>query len=163
MPQLEFGTFLPQLVWLAITFVVLYLLMARVALPRVAEVMDERKKRLDHDLEEAARLKRETESAIADYESALASARTKAQAIGAEIRARMAAEAAAQRAKVDAELADRTKAAEASIFAARDAALATLSGVAGSAASDIVTKLTGIAPAQGVVDAAVASAMSRRG
>src|SRR3546814_20450305 len=80
MPQLETAAFLPQLVWLAITFVVLYLLMAKVALPRVAGVLDERKKRLDHDLEEAARLKRETEKAIAEYEQALASARNNAQA-----------------------------------------------------------------------------------
>lgn len=163
MPQLDFGTYLPQLVWLAITFAVLYLLMAKVALPRVAEVMDERKKRLDHDLEEAARLKRETETAIADYEAALSSARAKAQAIGADIRAKMAADAASQRARVDAELAERTRAAEARILAAKDAALASLSGVAGEAAAGIVTKLTGAAPAPGSVEAAVSSALSRRG
>src|SRR3546814_8652286 len=86
----------------SITFVVLYLLMAKVALPRVAGVLDERKKRLDHDLEEAARLKRETEQAIAEYEQALASARNKAQAIAGDARARMTAAAAAVRAKVEA-------------------------------------------------------------
>ena len=74
MPQLETATFLPQLVWLLITFVLLYVLMAKVALPRVAAVIDERKRRVDHDLEEAARLKRETEKAIAEYEQALAQA-----------------------------------------------------------------------------------------
>lgn len=145
MPQLDVSTFLPQIVWLAISFVLLYVLMAKVALPRVAEVMDERKRRLDHDLEEAARLKRETESAIAEYEAALSAARAKAQAIGGEVRARLAADAAAERARVEADIADRTKAAEASITAKKDAALASISTVAGEAARDIVAKLTGAA------------------
>ncbi|MBP7063949.1 F0F1 ATP synthase subunit B' [Ferrovibrio sp.] len=145
MPQLDTATFLPQLVWLAITFAVLYVLMAKVALPRVAGVMDERKRRLDHDLEEAARLKRETETAIAEYEAALAAARAKAQGIGGEMRARLAADAAAERAKIDAELVSATKAAETRILASKDAALAQLSGVADATARDIVAKLTGAA------------------
>ncbi|WP_430397066.1 F0F1 ATP synthase subunit B' [Ferrovibrio sp.] len=145
MPQLDVSTFLPQIVWLAISFVLLYVLMARIALPRVAEVMDERKRRLDHDLEEAARLKRETESAIAEYEAALSAARAKAQGIGGEVRARLSADAAAERARVEADIAERTKAAEASITAKKDAALASISTVAGEAARDIVAKLTGAA------------------
>lgn len=157
MPQLDTATFLPQLVWLAITFVLLYVLMAKVALPRVADVMDERKRRLDHDLEEAARLKRETETAIAEYEAALASARAKAQGIGGDIRAKLAAEAAAERARVDAQIAETTKKAEASILAAKEAALSSLSGVAGETARDIVAKLTGSAPDQAAVTAAIAA------
>lgn len=162
MPQLEVGTFLPQLVWLAITFVLLYVLMAKVALPRVAEVMEERRKRLDHDLEEAARLKRETETAIAEYEAALAKARAQAQSIAGETRSRIAADASAERSKVDADLAAATKAAEARIHAAKEAALASLSGMAGEAASEIVSRLSGIAPANDTVQGAVAKALAAR-
>lgn len=161
MPQLETATFLPQLVWLAITFVVLYLLMAKVALPRVAGVLDERKKRLDHDLEEAARLKRETEKAIAEYEQALASARSKAQAIAGDARARMSADAAAVRAKVEAEIGEHAKAAEASILAAKQQALGALKSVAVDAAADVVARLSGTAPAADAVEAAVTKAMAR--
>ncbi len=145
MPQLDTATFLPQLVWLAISFVVLYLLMAKVALPRVAGVMDERKRRLDHDLEEAARLKRETETAIAEYEAALAAARAKAQGIGGEVRARIAADAAAERSKIDADITASTKAAETRILVSKEAALASLSTVADATAREIVGKLTGTA------------------
>jgi len=162
MPQLEVGTFLPQLVWLAITFVLLYVLMAKVALPRVAEVMEERRKRLDHDLEEAARLKRETEAAIAEYEAALAKARAQAQSIAGETRVRISADASAERGKVDADIAAATKAAEARILAAKDAALASLSGMAGEAASDIVSRLAGVSPANDAVQGAVAKALSAR-
>jgi len=161
MPQLETATFLPQLVWLAIAFVVLYLLMAKVALPRVAGVLDERKKRLDHDLEEAARLKRETEKAIAEYEQALATARGKAQAIAGEARARMAAEAAEARARAEAGIAEQTKAAEARILAAKQQALGALKAVAVGAAADVVTRLGGTAPAADAVEAAVTQALAK--
>lgn len=161
MPQLETATFLPQLVWLAISFVVLYLLMAKVALPRVAGVLDERKKRLDHDLEEAARLKRETEKAIAEYEQALAAARGKAQAIAGDVRARMAAEAAAARTKAEADIAAQTKAAEARILAAKQQALGALKSVAAEAAAEVVARIGGAAPAADAVEAAVAKAMTR--
>jgi len=159
MPQLEFATFLPQLVWLAITFAILYLLMAKVALPRVTEVLEGRQKRLDHDLGEAQRLKRETETAIAEYEAALAAARGKAQAIAGEVRAKLASDAAAERAKVDAEIAEKVKAAEAGITQAKDQALASLTGVAGSAAAEIVARLSGQPADQQAVTAAVAGAL----
>ncbi|WP_341913011.1 F0F1 ATP synthase subunit B' [Ferrovibrio terrae] len=162
MPQLETATFLPQLVWLLISFAILYLLMAKLALPRVAEVVDGRRKRLEHDLEEAARLKRETEKAIADYEQALASARAKAQTIAGETRTRIAAEQAAVRAKLEAEISERTKAAEASILAAKQQALASLQSVAAQAASDVVARLSGTAPSNDAVEAAVAQALAKR-
>lgn len=162
MPQLETATFLPQLVWLLITFVLLYLLMAKVALPRVAAVIDERKRRIDHDLEEAARLKRETEKAIAEYEQALAQARAKAQAIAGDTRAKISADAAASRAKVEAEIAEQTKAAEARILAAKQQALSQLQSVAAGAAADVVSRLSGTAPAADAVDAAVAQALAKQ-
>ncbi|WP_298727498.1 F0F1 ATP synthase subunit B' [uncultured Ferrovibrio sp.] len=162
MPQLETATFLPQLVWLLITFVLLYVLMAKVALPRVAAVIDERKRRVDHDLEEAARLKRETEKAIAEYEQALAQARSKAQAIAGDTRAKIAADAAASRAKVEAEIAEQTKAAEARIQAAKQQALASLQSVAAAAAADVVSRLSGAAPAADAVEAAVAQALAKQ-
>ncbi len=163
MPQLDTATFLPQLVWLLITFGLLYVLMSKVALPRVAAVIDERKRRLDQDLAEAARLKRETEKAIAEYEQALATARSKAQAIAGEARTQITAESAAQRSRVEAEIAEKTKAAEASINAAKQQALSQLTSVAAGAAADVVARLSGTAPAGDAVNTAVAQVMAKRG
>ena len=72
MPQLVLEDWVPQLIWLAISFVVLYLIMSRVALPRIGTVIEQRRDRIAHDLDQAAHLKQETDQAIAAYESSLA-------------------------------------------------------------------------------------------
>ncbi|MBM3518788.1 MAG: F0F1 ATP synthase subunit B', partial [Alphaproteobacteria bacterium] len=64
MPQMEFATYAPQLIWLLITFVVLYLLMARVALPRIAGALEARRERIAEDLERAEAFKKSAEAAL---------------------------------------------------------------------------------------------------
>src|SRR5262245_23341582 len=85
-PPLDPGTFVPQLVWLALTFGLLYMLLKRFALPRVGEVIEERRERIQRDLERAEKLKAETEQALADYEKALGEAHARANAIAREMR-----------------------------------------------------------------------------
>jgi F-type H+-transporting ATPase subunit b len=160
LPQLDPSSWTPQLFWLLVTFVVLYLLMSKVALPKVAQVLDAREKRLSGDLAEAERLKQESERAIAAYESALAEARAKAQATADATRQKVAAEAASAKAKVEADLADKARTAEAGIVAARDRALASVDTVAAETAASIVQRLGGASPSAGDIQAAVAAAKS---
>ena len=91
-PPLDPGTFAPQLIWLALTFGLLYLLLKRFSLPRVGEVIEERRERIQRDLGQAEKLKAETEQALANYERALGEARGKAQAIVKGMRDKLAAE-----------------------------------------------------------------------
>src|SRR5262245_30255406 len=92
-PPFEKETFASQLVWLAVCFVLLYLLMAKVALPRVGSIIDARRNRIEGDLGEANRLKVSADEAMAAYEKSLAEARNRAQALAAETRDRLNAEA----------------------------------------------------------------------
>jgi len=80
-PPFDSSTFPSQLVSLVIAFVALYVIVSRVALPRVGGVIDARQNAIDGDLAAAQKLKDESEAALRAYESDLASARTKAQAI----------------------------------------------------------------------------------
>src|SRR5262245_6738091 len=83
-PPFEKDTFPSQLLWFALTFVALYLLMSRIALPRIGSIIEERRKRIEGDLAEAQRFKGESDAAIAAHEKALADARARAQMLANE-------------------------------------------------------------------------------
>src|ERR1700732_5510002 len=111
MPQLDVSTFTPQRVWLAISFIALYLLMSRLAPPRVDAIIEARRKRMDDDLARAAAIKAEAEAVIAAYHRTLAEARAQAQAAVKERTDRFAAEAAEQQRRLAGALAAQTRAA----------------------------------------------------
>ncbi len=158
MPQLNPLDWGPQLIWLLITFGILYLLMVKVALPRIGSVIEARADKIAKDLAEADGLRRQTEEAIAAYEQTLAEAKQKAHAIIDEGRAKLKAESAAERARLDAELAERGAEAETRINAAKTSAMRDVNEVAADVAADIVRQLIGIAPAKAEIDKAVAAA-----
>ena len=142
-PPLDPGTFAPQLIWLALTFGLLYLVLKRVALPRVGEVIEERADRVRRDLEQAEKLKADTEAALANYEQALGEARTKANAIAKGMRDRLTADVDKERAKVDAAIAAKLAEAERRIAEAKAKALASVGDIAGEVAGAIVARLIG--------------------
>ena len=95
LPQLDVATYPSQLFWLLVSFVALYLLLSKVALPRVSEVLESRQERIDNDLAKAQQLRDEAATVQAAYEASLAESRTKAQGVvsaaNADIAARLAA------------------------------------------------------------------------
>ncbi len=158
MPQLVFADYAPQVVWLVITFVALYFILSRVALPGVARTLGERDSRLQGDLAAAEKLKAEADASLAAYQQAIAEARGKAQAELKQAAADMAAEAAKRETALAAEMNARIKAAEASIAAAKKAAVADIRGLAGEAARQLVSRLAGSEPAPADIASAVAAA-----
>jgi F-type H+-transporting ATPase subunit b len=162
MPQLEVSTFLPQLVWLAITFVLLYLLMARIGLPRVGGIIEARRRRIDDDLARAAQLKAEAEGVMSAYQQALATARAEAQAAVKETTDRLAAEAAERQRQLSEALAEHTATAERRIAVAKQQALAEMHGIAIDVGRSIAEKVTGSVPDASSLAAAVDRAMAER-
>jgi F-type H+-transporting ATPase subunit b len=158
MPQLEPLDWAPQLIWLAITFGVLYLLMVKVALPRIGAVIEARAAQIAKDLATADRLRRETEEAIAAYEQALAEAKQKAHAIVEAGRNQLKEETEAERAKLESELAKKSAEAEQRIAQAKTAAMREVNAVAADVAADIVRQLIGAAPAKSEIEKAVEAA-----
>ena len=158
MPQLNPLDWGPQLLWLLITFGILYLLMVYVALPRIGSVIEARAARIANDLATADKLRRQTEEAIAAYEQALAEARQKAHALIEEGRTKLKEETAGERARLESELAKKSAEAEARIDAAKRAAMKDVSTVAADVAAEIVRRLIGIAPAKAEIEKAVVTA-----
>jgi F-type H+-transporting ATPase subunit b len=154
-PPFNAQTFASQLVWLVVTFVLLYVIVAKVALPRVGGIIAQRQKHIDDDLAQANAFKMQSDAAIAAYEKALADARTRAQAIANDMRDKQAAEAEARRKMLESQLNAKLADAEKTIAATKQAAMANVRGIAADATKAIVERLIGKVPADGVVDAAV--------
>lgn len=158
-PPFAKETFASQLVWLAITFVALYLLISRIAVPRIGGIIDERQKRIEGDFAAAQRMKDESEAALAAYEKSLADARNRAQSIGAEVRDKLNAEADVNRKATEARLNAQLADAEKQIAATKSSAMTNVRGIAADAAAAIVERLTGTAPSAPAVASAVDDAL----
>jgi F-type H+-transporting ATPase subunit b len=160
-PPFDAKTFGSQLIWLAIFFVALYVIAARLALPRVGSILAERRQRISGDLEEAQRMEESAKAANEAYEKALADARARAQAIGSETRAKLAAQSDEQRKILEAALNAKLAEADKAIAATKSAAMANIRSIAQEAAAAIVARLIGTAPPQAEVAAAVDAAIKR--
>ena len=154
-PPFQKDTFASQLVSLLIAFVALYLIVSKIALPRVGGVLDARQNAIDGDLAEAQKLKDSSDDALKAYEAELASARSRAQAIGAETRDRLNAASEAERKTLEEALSVKLAEAEKTIASTREAAMRNVRGIAADAAAAIVQRLTGLAPDGKSVESAV--------
>jgi F-type H+-transporting ATPase subunit b len=160
-PPFQKETFASQLIWLALFFIGLYLLMSRIALPRVGGIIAARSAQIEKDLGEANRLRQESEAAIAAYEKTLADARANAQAIGAKKRDELMAEADKRRKTLEDQLHRQLEDAEKTIAKTKTAAMGNVRGIAVDAAAAIVERLIGTAPSDKAVTEAVADALKR--
>jgi F-type H+-transporting ATPase subunit b len=154
-PPFDSSTFASQLVSLAIAFAALYLIVSRIALPRVESVLDARQKAIDDDLAKAQELKDASDGALKAYETGLAEARSRAQAIGTETREKLNAAAELERKSLEDKLSQRLGEAEKTIASTREAAMRNVRGIAADAAAAIVQRLTGMLPDGKSVESAV--------
>ena len=154
-PPFEKDTFASQLVSLVVAFVALYLIVSRIALPRVGSLLDQRQDAIEGDLAAAQKLKDESDAALKTYESELAAARTRAQAISAETREKLNAASDAERKTLEERLTHKLVEAEKAIAATREAAMRNVRGIAAEAAAAIVQRLTGVVPDGKTIDGAV--------
>lgn len=162
MPQLDSSTFASQIFWLAITFLALYALMAKVGLPKVSAVIMERRSRVDGDLERAAQMKAEADAVLGAYERSLADARAEAQATLKETMERFNAEASKRQRQAADKLARETAAAEQRIAEAKAQALADLRAVAVDVARAATRKIAGLEIDETQAAAAVEQVMRER-
>ncbi|MEW9918393.1 F0F1 ATP synthase subunit B' [Marimonas sp. MJW-29] len=158
MPQLDFSTWGNQIFWLVLALIAIYLILSRVALPRIGAVLAERAGTITNDLAAAEDLKAKAVEAEDAYKKALADARTEAQRIVDEAKADIKKDLDAAIAKADAEIAAKSAESEKAIAEIRASAMENVKVVAKDTAQEIVAALGGKADAK-AIDAAVAAWM----
>ncbi len=153
MPQIDLTSFPNQIFWLALTLIVLYLILSRVALPRIGSVLSERRGVISNDIAAAEDLKQQAIAAEAAYNQALADARLEAGRIVAQARADIQGDLDMATAKADAEISARAAESEAAIGKIRENALKSVREVANNTAREIVAAMGGKADAKTITAA----------
>jgi F-type H+-transporting ATPase subunit b len=162
LPQLDIQTYPSQIFWLIVAFVVLYILVSRIAVPRISEVLSERDERIADDLDKAEIFKQEADQVRAEYEKALGEARDKAHAATREAQEAAAKSGAALEAESHAKINAMLKDAESRIAAARAEAVSNVRTVARDVAGDAVSKLIGVQVTEAEIERVVDAAMEAR-
>jgi F-type H+-transporting ATPase subunit b len=161
-PPFDPATFGSQLFWLVILFGLLYILMSRIALPRVGAILEERSARIAGDLAEATRAKEASDAAIAAHEQALAEARQNAHGIALKARDAAKAEIGADRNRIESALNAKLAAAEGEIAKVKASALSEVDSIARDAVEAMVEALVGTKAGKAEIASAVQAAMAER-
>ena len=163
MPQFDPTTFASQLFWLLVTFGLLFVIVSRVLLPRIAGLLEARQERIDDDLDRAASVKHEAEAILAAYEKTMADGKAEAQGLLRQAAEEMAAEAAKRHEGLAAKLAEEVGAAEARILEAKTAAVDNIGQVAGEVAQAAIQRLIGVEVDKAAAGKAVKAALRGQG
>ncbi len=163
MPQFDTSTFASQLFWLVVTLLAFFIVMRKLALPRIGGALEDRRHKIDEDLERAATHREEAESAMQAYEKALADAAAEAQAIQRSTAREIAAATVDRRTALAAKLADDTRAAESRIAAAMEPALASIQDIAAEVVQVAGARLADLEVSESDAAAAVAAAIEEAG
>jgi F-type H+-transporting ATPase subunit b len=163
MPQLEFDNWASQIFWVAIALFLLYQILAKRIMPRIATALEDRHHAIADDLDSAAELKHKAEGAQASYQQALADAKARANEIAEKTKVEIAAQVEEANVKAEAEIAARTAEGEQRIAEIRAAAAASAKQVAQETAQAIVEKLAPGSADTGTISAAVERALAARG
>ena len=162
MPQMEFADYVPQGIWLILCFGCLYVLMSRLVLPRVAEILENRQRKLDHDIESAERLRNEAAAALADYEAAMREAALQAENIISEAREKLKIDAQQRLDALDRRLDEQAAVSEKRLNELGVAAEAEVRKVAGELVPLTVSKLIGLEVSSDEVSQAIQAASEGR-
>jgi F-type H+-transporting ATPase subunit b len=146
LPQLDPTSYPSQLFWLTVTFVTLYIIMARYIVPRIHSVLENRQDRISHDLDRAASMKAEATQAKDSYEQALVKARNEAQKMLLDVTASIKQTAENKSRELEQTLTAQVKQSEAEIAKARREATNKLEPVAKELAVAIVESLIQVRP-----------------
>ena len=155
MPQLQPGDFAPQLIWLAITFALLYLALSRLVLPRIESVIGQRTSRISADLDKARDAQRHSEEEMARYEAEIAQAKAKAQARQREAREKLDGELSVKRAALDKDLGVKAAQSEEKVRGLLERASSQMETMTSGVVNDIVKELAGVEVSDDEVRAAL--------
>lgn len=80
MPQLDLSTYASQAFWMVLCFSLLWLLLSIFITPKIADVLEQRKRKIDDYIRKAEKLNQQAKASLEKYEQTLNAAKAKAAA-----------------------------------------------------------------------------------
>jgi F-type H+-transporting ATPase subunit b len=157
MPQLDPIFYASQVFWLAITFILLYQILARFTLPHISKVLQSRQDRIANDLDKAEQMQKEAEKVAQEYETAMSETKTKAHGIIASASEKVAKDAQNKREELDAILQKKVVDADKQLRKAQQSTLEELKPAAADIAASIVKDIAKIKVSKKNAEDAVAA------
>ena len=142
MPQLDFSTFLPQIFWLFISLSFLYIVLSRYALPRVSDVIEERKDIIAQDIDSAKKYSSETDLAIEELNMKLSEAKINSQSLMNDSLQKIKKSNEEKKALLFKEINDDILAAEAEIQEKKEKSLSEISSISEDIAIEMLENLS---------------------
>jgi F-type H+-transporting ATPase subunit b len=158
LPQFDLAQWPGQMVWMLIIFGVLFILFARVFVPKVGGAIADREDRISGDFGAARKLKDEADALAAAAAAEMEQARAAAQKLAVDAKTAARADAAKREALEEAKIAETLAKSEAMLASAREAAMSHVRGIAEDAAGLIISKLTGAAASADEIKSAATGA-----
>jgi F-type H+-transporting ATPase subunit b len=156
-PPFDPANFTPLLVWLTLSFGLLYLLMSKIAVPRVENILHTRTNNITKNISEANALRAKAEAAAGAHEKTIADAKAKAVALAQETHVRLNAETETKRLALEAELNAKLAASEKQVQAMKAKAMGNVEAIASETAAAIVQHITGKPADQKAIAQAIAT------
>ncbi len=159
MPQLDISAFAPQIIWLIITFLILYILMSKIALPRIGNILEQRQARIDDNLEMAQNLRKESDVDAESYEKTIEEAQEKARRIIQETANEMSIESSRRQEELGIRLSNELEVAEDRISEVKVATIKKIHELAEGVTSDIMKTLIEEKPSKKELKQAISMAV----
>ena len=142
MPQLDFSTFIPQIFWLFVSLSILYLILSKYALPRVSDVIEERKDIIAHDIDEAKKFSLDSKKAIEDLTLKMSKAKSESQQIVNNALIEVKSKNETKKEKIILEINEELLDAEKEIFEKKEIALKDVTKISKELAKEMLDNLS---------------------
>tara|TARA_B100001996_G_scaffold140419_1_gene106772 strand:- start:39 stop:620 length:582 start_codon:yes stop_codon:yes gene_type:complete len=143
MPQLNPEFWISQIFWLIIVFGTLYVLLAKLILPKISYNLEARKSQIADNIEEAEKKREQSDQKIKDYEKIIIDAKIEAKNIYNKAREKILRDINSKKEKLEKEIDEEIKKAEKEILDLKIKSPVNINKIAIETSADLVKQIIG--------------------
>jgi F-type H+-transporting ATPase subunit b len=163
MPQLNPEFWISQIFWLTLTFGILYVVLAKLILPKISANLELRKSQIQENIEAAEKQRESSETKLKEYDNIVFKSKLEAQNILKAAREKLIQEINSKKENLDKQIDEEIKKAENEINILKKNAPEKINKIAIDTSSELVKKLIGAEVNNSSISAIVEDLSKRNG